>query len=276
LPLFALVAAGLLVWLRMLNRPSLLFRQYLTALILAVALGAGGEILQAFAERDAEWVDLLNDLLGAMAGLSIYALYDRRRLLSQTMECALWMVVVAAVVVVVFPIGQTGFMYWQRWQQLPQLVSWNSSAGYHFVTANSAQLHVEGLPRWSGKVDEIAMRVSPIEKGRWVGISIDEPWPDWSLYSHLAIEVVNPNDSLLSLWLRVDDRMHNNTYDDRFTRRFDIAALTRTTLTVPLVEVRTALKLRQFDLKQVAVIILFQDAELGALPLYVCGVRLIR
>jgi hypothetical protein len=137
-------------------------------------------------------------------------------------------------------------------------------------------LHVTALPRTNGAEGNLAMHVSPLHESRWVGISIEEPWPDWSQYSKLAIEVVNPNDAPVSLSLRIDDRQHNHKYEDRFNRRFDVAPLVHTTLAIPLVDVQAAPKLRQLDLTQVALVILFQDADLSALPIYICDVRLVR
>lgn len=276
-PLFAVVAMGLALWLQRCNWPRRTFGQYLCALFLAVLLGGGGEIAQSFTgSRDAEWVDVGNDFLGAMAGLCLYALYDRRQVLGPRAKRTLCVSILMVAILVALPIGLTSLAYWQRWRQLPQLVSWSSSAGFHFVTANSAVLHVEALPRPSGAGGNLAMHVSPLREGRWAGISIEEPWPDWSQYSRLAVEVVNPNEIPVAVILRVNDRDHNNTYDDRFNRRFDIAALTRTTLTISLVEVQAAPKLRQLDLKKIALVVLFQDAERGALPFYVGNVSLIR
>jgi hypothetical protein len=183
---------------------------------------------------------------------------------------------VAVVAMIVFPIGLTGFMYWERWQQLPQLVSWHSSSAYHFVASESAEMHVAKLSRWSAAGDEVAMQVVPLHESRWPGISINEPWPDWSQYSQLAIEIINPNDAPLALSVRIDDRLHTNQYDDRFTRQYAVVPQTRTTLFVSLADVQASPRLRQLDLTQIAVVILFQDANLGALPFYVCGVRLVR
>jgi uncharacterized protein YfiM (DUF2279 family) len=274
-PLFALIAVALLIWLRHLNWPPASVRQYLLALAGAVALGGFGEIAQSFtASRHAEWIDLVNDLLGAAAGLSLYALYDKRLVLNAVLRRALLFVVVVALLAVAAPVARLSFMYWQRWQQLPALATWESQAGHHFVISDSAELKVIATPLCANA--SAALQVSPLGTSRWVGATIDEPWPDWSSYSQLAIEVANPNDKPLDVVLRINDGAHTNEFDDRFNRSFAVAPHARATLQVPLSEVQAAPKTRQLDLKNVTRLVLFQDAERDAQTMYVCGVRLIR
>jgi hypothetical protein len=275
-PLFALVAIGCLIWLRNCHWPTSLVGQYLAALLFAVLLGAIGEIAQSFTvTRDAEWFDLGNDFLGAGTGLCIYRLYDRQHPLRTKPWVAVCCVFVLTVLLVA-PLGQTAFMYWQRWRQLPELATWGSPAGYHFVKPGSAALRVARLPLWSSGSNEIALEVRPLPEDRWVGTTIDEPWPDWSDYSQLVIDVVNPNDVPLSLIIRVHDRAHNNEYADRFNRRFEIAPRQRVTLSTALTDVRAAPKSRQLDLTHIAGIVIFQDAQRGASSFYICSVRLAR
>jgi hypothetical protein len=272
-PLFALIAVVLLIWLRYLNWPIACVRQYLLALAGAVALGGIGEIAQSFtASRHAEWIDLVNDLLGAAAGLSLYALYDKRLVLNAFRRRALLFVVVAALLAVAAPVAQLSFMYWQRWQQLPALATWQSQAGHHFVISDSAELTVIAAPLCASS--EAALQVSPTGASRWVGVTLEEPWPDWSSYSQLAIDVANPNDRPLEVVLRINDQLHNNDYDDRFNRGFDIPAHARTTLQIPLSDIQAAPKTRQLDLNNVTRLVLFQDASRRAQTMYVCGVRL--
>jgi hypothetical protein len=276
-PLFGFVAVVLLIWFGNFRWSSSVSRRYLSALLVAVLLGGLGELAQSFTpSRDAEWIDVGNDLLGAIAGLGIYALYIKTHPWSAKVRAALYLVTFAAVVMLVLPLGETGFTYWQRWRQLPELATWSSSLGHHFVKPDGSTLSVTRLRQCSGASNELALDIRPLFHGRWVGLAIEEPWPDWGDYSQLAVDVVNPNDAPLRLSIRVHDRLHNYQFDDRFNRGFEVAARQRVTLSIPVAEIRAAPKSRQLDLKHVAGIIVFQDAELGAYPFYVCGVRLVR
>ncbi len=70
-------------------------------------------------------------------------------------------------------------------------------------------------PEWTARDEEAALYITPGNNSRWAGITLEEPWPDWSTYQKLELTVVNPNDSPLELILRIDDRKHNQEYDDR-------------------------------------------------------------
>jgi uncharacterized protein YfiM (DUF2279 family) len=273
-PLFAAIAVGVLWWWHAKSR-ELHTRHYLGAFLFAVALGAITEIAQSFtATRHPEWVDLLNDVCGAALGLSVFALFDSRKVILRSTRRTLKLTIVVTTIVLVTPLLQVGYLYWQQWRQLPNLVTWNSTAGYYSVTATSADLNVVELLRW-GKEGELAMQVTPLRDGRWASLLIEEPWADWSAYSQLAIDVVNPGKQPIELLVRINDQQHNNDFDDRFNKSYALAPLTRTTLQLPLSAVKSAPAKRQMDMRAISRVVLFQDADRAAYVLYVCAVRLV-
>jgi hypothetical protein len=274
-PLFALIAVGLLVWLRHVIPLTSLHAQYWVALLLSVALGALGELAQSFTStRHAEWIDLANDLLGATAGLAAYCLIDKQHPAGARVRRAAALAVVISLAIAAAPVAHLGVMYWQRWRQLPELATWDSRAGYHFVTATSAALRVTKPPIAFAADGRMALLVSPRRESRWVGVSFVEPWPRWGSYARLSIEVMNPNASALDLFLRINDRAHNNQFEDRFNRPYVIAPRERVVLRVPLTEVQLGPQSRRIDLNEITQVILFQDAEQGAQAFYLYGIRL--
>lgn len=277
-PLFAIVAVALLGWLRRVRPLPSFSREYLRALIAAVALGALGEVAQSMtASRHAEWRDLLYDLLGALAGLCVCALYDKRRKLRTRVRRRLAVVAVFAVASVAAPVAAAAFHRWQMWQHLPELGTWRWDMGHRFVNAISADAGVVALPAdESAKQCARALNVSPTEEGRWVGVSLDEPWPDWVGYSALAIDVVNPVDEPLRLIVRIEDEAHNDELNDRYNGAFDLPANRHTTLHIPLLEVQLAPASRRMDMAHISRLVVFQDAEQGAHAFYLCSVRLTR
>jgi hypothetical protein len=274
-PMCALVAIGLLFWLRHVAALASIRAQYLCALLLSIALGAVGELAQALTDvRHAQWIDFGNDILGALAGLGAFSLLDKHRAVGAGVRWATLSVVIVAVTIVLIPVAHIGFMYWQRWQQLPELITWRSQAGFHFITSTSADVRVVKLPLAFDAGEGQALLVSPLHESRWVGVAIEEAWPNWAGYSRLVIEVVNPNDHAVNLFLRVNDRAHNNQFDDRFNRAFVVAPRESAVFQVPLSDVQLGPKYRQIDLHAIAQVILFQDAELGAHAYYLRSMRL--
>lgn len=273
-PLFAAIAVGVLWWWHAKSR-ELHTRHYVGAFLFAVTLGAMSEIAQSFtATRHPEWIDLINDVCGAVLGLSVFALFDSRKTILKSTRRTLRLIIVVAAVVIFTPLLHVGFLYWQQWRQLPDLVTWESATGHHSVAATSAELSVVQLLRW-GDGDELAMQVTPLRDGRWASLLIEEPWADWSHYSQLAVEVVNPNDRPIELLLRINDRAHSDEFDDRYNTSFTLPPSKRTTILVPLSEVKLAPANRPMEMRNISRVVLFQDAEQGAFVMYVVSVRLV-
>lgn len=276
-PLFALVAIGALRYLQDRQPAGVPARHYGLAFLMAITLGGLAEIAQwaLTSSRHAEWKDVRIDAFGALLGLCLYAWFDavhrprRKHLL------------LAAAVIVSFliaaPVMWSSYFYLKRRAQLPELITWGGPTGYHFVTANSAALSIESCLRKNGATGTSpALYIKPEATGPWPGVSIDEPWPDWRDYSRLAIEVINPGAQALELILRIDDRRHNNQYDDRFNHTLTIAAGSHETLLIPLTDVQHAPATRQLDMSHIGKLILFQNAAQATHAYYLCSMRLLK
>lgn len=276
-PLFALIAIGALEYSRQKIRGKPYgLNHYALAFVIALTLGIAGELAQLLfsSTREAQLMDVFEDACGALAALCFHA----HRNVELSLQHKRWNLTVAlgALALLIAPIAQTGASYLKRWTQLPELVSWDSSLGHHFLATNGTDIALATVPqKWSIATNEDALYISPNNSNRWAGIVIEEPWPNWSLYTQLAIEVVNPNDSPLELILRIDDRGHNRKYDDRFNRTLTIQAHARARLLIPLNEVKAAPATRKLELSQIAQLLLFQDTERTARAYYLCGIRLL-
>lgn len=275
-PLFAVVAVVSLVWLRRVKPMESFAREYLRALTVAVALGALGEIAQSMtASRHAEWSDLAYDILGAMAGLCVFALFDTRRRLRTRVRRTLVLVVAMSAVIVSIPVVEAGAYRWYSWRQLPELATWHSRLGHHFVSAGGSVATVVFTPEpWSRQGCDVSMHFSPDGPDRWPGLTIEEPTPDWRPYARLSVDIVNPNDAPLRLALRVNDWRHNNDYRDRYNGTFEVGPRERTTISVPTAAIATAPASRPMDMANISRVVMFQDAERGARAFYLCSVRL--
>lgn len=277
-PLFAVIAIAMLIWLRRARPLESFSREYLRALIAAVALGAFGEIVQSMTEsRHAEWRDLLYDFLGALAGLCLFAPFDKRRRLRTRVRRKLSVLAMLSLAAVATPVGAAVLHRLQMWQGLPELGTWNWDTTHRFVNPISADINVVALPQRDGAQScGRVLNVSPEEKGRWVGVSFDEPWPDWTGYSGLEIDVVNPIDEPLQVMVRIEDDAHNDELNDRYNDVFDVPADQSRTIRLSLLDVQYAPASRRMDMSNIARIVLFQDAEKSAHAFYLCGVRLTR
>ncbi|MGE0030107.1 MAG: VanZ family protein [Steroidobacteraceae bacterium] len=252
-PVFGALAV---VWLLLLREVSPLGERHRFAVALAATIAIGGlvELIQPAIGRGGEWVDLLNDTLGAIAGLALAAALSSRR-----RWAALIFVVAAAPVL--WPVAEASIAYAARAWEFPTMLGGDTRADRYFVRTRGVQSEPSILPpRWSQAGDPPSLRIQ-IVGGNWPGITHSEPQPDWSDYSKLMLDMTNPESRPLKLTLRVHDRMHDNRSSDRFNRTFTLAAAQRSILAIPLSEIASGPEGRSLDLSRVAGVILFGEGS---------------
>jgi VanZ family protein len=274
-PVFGCVSVLLLVWLRGFRptRDHRLITQYAVAIAGGAGLGLATEIAQAFAGRDASWVDLRSDVLGSIAFAAMFALIDARidrRSLSRTL-CALGVILM---IVHSLPFVQTLLAYVRRNQEFPTLFEARDSTPDAFIGRLRSEFAYEPLPPlFATTQNEQALHIR-FTNGPWLGMYVDEPRPDWSGYQTLAVDLTNPSDAPLHMVIRVHDRAHNYRFEDRFNRAFRVPAATRMTLLIPLAEIESAPDGRKLDLCEIAQIILFTAERNAGRDLYVSRIWL--
>jgi len=285
-PLFAAVAVGSLLLLRQIL-PRLRLSNYALALLIALILGGLGEVAQAFTgSRHAEIQDWFNDGVGALAGLAAFAVFDPALRFSRVAKCFALLFSAAMTLLILKPPVVAAMDARQRQVQLPALLDWHSVSGYRLLTSTEASGMVTGIPKsWQRASAELALYVQPYGSTTaaedfksapesWPGITLEEPWPEWSGYRALILDIVNPNDAVLPLTLRINDRRHSGRVADRFNRILQIGPRQRTEIVIPLDEIARGPKDRVMDMSAVARIVLFQDGRRGAWPFYLCSLRL--
>jgi VanZ family protein len=262
-PIFGCVS--LLVLLVTRSHPRLqtlgLLAQYILAFAAAFALGVITELLQIPAGRDASFEDALHDTIGALALLGLFAAVDTRvRGVPQNMPIRFAAAVVGLVSlgIAAAPVTRAAIKYQQRDERFPVLADFSQRYDRYFFLQQSSEFSPVTLPTpWARTQDESAMRVRLLD-GPYPGMSFIEPWPDWSGYATLAVDLTNPTPMNLQLILRIHDVGHNNQPEDRFGRRFELPAGTREILRVRLEDVAAGPKSRRLDLRQIAGMIIFR------------------
>jgi VanZ family protein len=262
MPVFFLVTIGLLVVLRNDFRFEGA-RLYALAGLIGAGLGFISEVIQEPLARDASWEDVFSDAVGAVCALAVYALFDRRSRLTRTTWLAALGVALACLVFYFTPLVRMTVAYVQRNAQFPVLADFRSPM---------AQLWMVGYGTDSS-LGADALEVV-FARGRWPGVSLREPVPDWTAYRTLLIDVENPDTVKLGLTVRVHDRGHWRDYSDRFNRHFELGAGERRTLRIDLGEVARAPKGRLMDLRQVADITLLRDTKAGSRRLRIYTMQL--
>lgn len=112
-----------------------------------------------------------------------------------------------------------------------------------------------------------------LEPGRYPGISVVEPYPDWSGYEHLVVVVYSDRPYPDRLVLRVHDRQHDHVYTDRFTR---VLAVDRgmNRFRIPLAEIEAAPVGRRMQMNSIVGIGLYARHVQLPFELYLGKIRL--
>ncbi len=255
---FALIVLRLVrLW-----RPADKLGGYGIAFLTAVGVGALIEVVQSFIDRDASLGDLETDTLGAACVLGFVAAFDRRlwsaapratgRIACATLAilCGLW---------ALLPLGQAAVAYLDRARAFPVVAQFAASRDLYFFSSGTARLSLQPLPdRWAQPGDALSLRVESLANTLWPGVSHDEPQPDWRGFSTLLLDVTNPTETPLDLGVRVHDLTHNQDYNDRFTRAFELAPSSRAVLRIPIKDIVAGPVDRLLDLAHIAGIVVFK------------------
>lgn len=259
-PLFGVIAIVIL-WLLQLSfgRRTSVFFQYSVALIATAGLGALSEYMQFFTQRDADVMDLVFDLAGAVSFLAVYfsvdpRLPDREHKFQRRYR---WRLRIAALVILMTAaiptfIGAAADLH--RRMTFPELYTFSGYLEDQYLETKFASVeYVEPPTGWSGHDSQVA-RVT-FDTSQYPGLAFKGPFPDWSDYQSLKLDVFSPADSTMSVYVMVKD-YKAAPYDDRYTGMFEIGP-GYNTIRIPLADIKNAPEYRQLDLAAIYVIHFF-------------------
>jgi hypothetical protein len=237
---------------------------YTAALAIAVALGAGTEIAQAFVHRDPSLIDVVRDSAGAAAALAARLAIESRAQwpAGRAYSRAVWtwgaIILVAGIVA---PMAVCLAAYAHRRLEFPTLARFDSPLDLYFVSQGGAELaRVPEPKRWAAASSETALEIRLISKP-YPGITLEEPYPDWRGRSTLAFDLTNPGRAPLQLVVRVDDQRHVPSYRDRFNREFTVPAGARVVFAIPLRDIQAAPAGPPMDMGHIARVLLFRNRD---------------
>jgi hypothetical protein len=262
-PAFGFFAIALLVLLRN-NFPQYRHAQsiyYLLSLGISVVAGTAIEIIQYLLQRDAQYIDVVRDFVGAASFLGVYFTFDSR--ITYWTEIsrrpARYVIRMMSLLIFVSAFISLGFgvtAYFVRNQEFPQICNFGSLWSDQFVKLQDATLTKVSPPvGWPDLNQSHVFRLC-LEKSEYPGLTIEEPYPDWSSYETFCADLYSDRRDTLLLGLRIDDLHHNYSDNDRFTCGLVVAPGVNL-IRIPLEQVRGAPTERETDMKAIQRIILF-------------------
>jgi len=228
---------------------------YVISFILTAAAGIISELVQIFGPRDADPVDFVRDIIGAVVFLGLYLTFDTKALTAFKTEFLKKLPRIRLFLSVLFVLSFTSVFlvagaYFQRNYIFPEICTFDTCGLSYFIKASNAELNLTSPPpEWKNHHDGRVARVT-YQKATYPDFEINEPFPNWTGFESLVFEVFSPVDTIINLTLRIEDARHNNRFDDRFTRTFEVRPGLNE-IKVPLDSVAAAPAGRSMDLKAV-------------------------
>jgi hypothetical protein len=274
---FGLVTLGLFGIRRHRQPDGSALSDYLPTLLVATALGFFTEVSQVVSHRDPALRDVMLDVRGIACALAVLAAFDPRlRSDHRGGRRRTWFLGVALLIaaITLAPISWVTAAYVNRAITAPALFLPRNDLDLLLVSLTDTAPELGNLPAaYAHYVGEKALRV-PLTTRPYAGVSLDEPFSDWRAYHVLRLDVTNPTRSELPLHIRVQDRLHDGNYTDRFEQLQVLGPTSRRTLEIPLVSISTAPEHRRLDLSQISVVSLYKAGGEGAREIWVSRLEL--
>ena len=234
------------------------------------------ELGQLLTHREPSLNDMVRDMAGGLIGLGLYVSIDTCfialcRQYCYVLRIGAFMLSCCLLAVSLLPLLQLALAYVQRNEAFPVVIDFQADWTKPFLQLNQAVLTRVAAPGslTSGKQHHDHQQVSELKlnRGHYPGISMIEPYPDWSAYNTLILDVYSLQAHALSLVLRIHDSQHNQEYSDRFNQTLTVMpGMNR--FRIQLLSVQYAPVNRDMDMSHIASVILFAVNIDGAVKLY--------
>jgi hypothetical protein len=240
------------------------FVQSAATVVAMSLLGAATEGLQDLLGRDAEFDDVVSDVVGSLAGAGLWVYLHMQARADATARIARSVALLVCAGALWFwsnPLLRCANAYWHRDTQFPVLAQFRSQRDLYFVKSSARQTRIVAAGQSANQGESGTALQVGLDSGRWPGITLAEPVPDWRGYGALALDLSNPGSTALPLHLRINDREHNGALDDRFNIRLLLPPNVRTTIRIPVEQIARSPRTRRMDMSRIATVILFRDGS---------------
>lgn len=240
--------------------------QYLLAGTVAMLIGIAVEVSQINTGRDADVMDAVRNGVGIVAFLLVAATLDER-LRKMADGKNIWNQfrwIIRFVALLIFSIPFIRAASWavatiDRNIRFPLIADYESGLQVMPMMTRSGSARRIARPAefqdGSGKYcQEVLLR--PTRTNPYPTLQIEEPYPDWREYDSLRFRILLQDSTSRTLWIRINDRLHNSHPSDRFNRRLELHPGPQE-IAISLEDIRLAPEKREMNLERMRSIRLF-------------------
>jgi hypothetical protein len=229
----------------------------LTVLLIGITI----ELIQPLLGRSAGLGDIRQNLIGALAVVSLYTPSGVLRTLAAGV----------AFVFVVLELTGPGVGLWDRYvarMQFPVLSDFETRFEHHRWSSGVPDPTVARVGRRSLRVE--------LTPGAYAGTTLLRSFGDWNGHDHVELSIYNPDDDLLPITVSIRDREHferGGLYDDRYNGHF-VVGNGWNDLRLPVSAIRYAPARRTLDLSDLSEMVIFSADLRHSRIIHVDRVRL--
>ena len=240
------------------------------------------ELGQSLTHREPSLVDIARDFAGILIGLGLYSFTEPCVKDLSKQHCYVFRISILALsscllVVSLLPLLHLTFAYVQRNDAFPVIIDFQAAWIRPFMQLNQAVLTQATAHDSSASLNELTDQQQVpqlvLNSGQYPGISIIEPYPDWSAYKTLTLSLYSMQVQAIKLVLRIHDSQHNQEYSDRFNQALTIMP-GNNRFRIPLLSIEHAPAGRKMDMRHIANIMLFAGNIDGTIEIYPGALRL--
>ncbi len=280
MPLFGIISIALLglsqtLTSRRFSNP-LIF--YALAFLFTGMIGFLTEVIQYFTPRDADIWDIVNDVIGAICFLGFYLTIDRRvsvtnMALSNGLKYFVRLFVFLLGLAMITPTVRLVGVYTNRDISFPNICTFESPWEHNFAFAGNGLINIVPAPFNTEKSEINHAGQMLLNKFGHSSFLIEEPYPDWTGYDKFRFIIFSKQSENINLGFRINDRLHDNSYYDRFNKTITIVpGLNK--IVFPITEIKKAPVSRLMDMRDIRSIILFTEHSMDSLDIYLDDFRL--
>lgn len=255
LPVFSIIA--LLVYMAVERFVDTNFWGRITwAAGLSMGLGILSEAAQIPIARDASLSDIGTDWLGVGVALSLVAIISPQSSLPGRSRIAIAVLAIFMSVAGFWPTIRVTAAYLDRNGNVPVLYDFDSKVSAPFLSLSDARIDIV-----QGRYSDGLVGLVTLGDGCWPSLNVSDVWPRWGNYSRLLIELENPENSPLTVFVRISDHEHmrgRQAYADRFNAAYAIKPGFHR-IAIPIERIRNAPESRAMGVDDIYTVVIFGD-----------------
>lgn len=256
------------------------------SLIAGLVFGVATEYAQGHLGGIPSWGDVARDMLGAAVGSC--AAFALESTVTPRARRAFGSAVVLGLAIGFWPLGVTLLDYRTRDALLPVLLDPNLPSSLSFTSSFDEPVFIEPLPPGLEPLETLGSKPPatpppaglgirvPLDHGPWPGVTVEEPYPDWRGWRAFVVEVANPTDAPMKIYVRVNDLAHDNRYEDRFDTAMELPARSRGRFEFPVADIERAPQGRRMNLEQIEKIVVHHGGPAAGRSFYLERLSLVR